>query len=99
MGDGRVRMNAMFLKSIRHIDLCLVSSNLTPSANRVRGVVWPNIPPCHGEDHGFKSRRARQMNGWYMQRWYSRYLGVTIDRKEPTQGAVLEAKFTSHSFA
>lgn len=25
----------------------------------VRGVVRPNISPCHGEDHGFKSRRAR----------------------------------------
>ena len=25
----------------------------------VCGVVWPNISPCHGEDHGFESRQAR----------------------------------------
>ena len=28
---------------------------------RARGVVWPNMPPCHGGDRRFESGRARQI--------------------------------------
>ena len=28
-----------------------------------RGVAWFNMLPCHGRDHGFKSRRDRKLIG------------------------------------
>lgn len=34
-------------------------SNFSYPNNRARSVAWFNTSPCHGEDHQFKSGRAR----------------------------------------
>ena len=47
---------------------------------RSRGVVWPNIPPCHGEDRQFKSGRDRQTYG-------SRLIGRTHDSESCNLGS------------
>ena len=47
---------------------------------RARGVAWPNTSPCHGEDRGFKSLRARHPSPSLMLGLRVAYSHLKMDR-------------------